>query len=232
MVATGHGRREGSDFSVDKVTFEAHANRWLDGKRALKPRTAARYRELLDRLILPVIGSLPLTKLRPDHVQDVLKKGRASGLTEQTALHIYRCLFAVLRQAVHIGSPVAQPRRSCRGTAAGAQGGRTHEARDPGAGVVGSRGLGSPHAHVASGCRTTTTAAAAAKVDALLAPVMASVSKSPLRSRDKSTCRAPRAVEVGPFTQVSSPLAEADGNRTRPPRIARRTGFEDRHRGR
>jgi len=31
----------GSDFSADKITFGAHANRWFDGKRALKPRTAA-----------------------------------------------------------------------------------------------------------------------------------------------------------------------------------------------
>lgn len=92
----------GSDFSADKVTFEAHANRWFEGKRALKPRTAARYRELLDRHILPVIGSLPLTKLRPDHVQDVLTTARARGLSEQTALHVYRCLFAVLRQAVQL----------------------------------------------------------------------------------------------------------------------------------
>ena len=92
----------GSDFSADKITFGAHANRWFDGKRALKPRATARYRELLDRHILPVIGSLPLTKLRPDHVQDVLNEARASGLSEQTALHIYRCLFAVLRQAVQL----------------------------------------------------------------------------------------------------------------------------------
>ena len=92
----------GSHFSADKITVGAHANRWFEGKRALKPRTAARYRELLDRNILPVIGSLPLTKLRPDHVQDVLNEARASGLSEQTALHIYRCLFAVLRQAVQL----------------------------------------------------------------------------------------------------------------------------------
>ena len=67
----------------------------------------ARYQQLADHHIIPCLGTIPLSKLRPLAIQefyeDRLRNGRrkgAGGLSPQTVLHIHRVLRAALTQAV------------------------------------------------------------------------------------------------------------------------------------
>lgn len=66
----------------------------------MKPRTHARYAELLRHHVTPVIGDVRLTKLRPLHLEGVQKEARKKGLSDQTLLHIHRVVFTALRQTV------------------------------------------------------------------------------------------------------------------------------------
>lgn len=79
----------------------AYLARWLDHVRSrVRPRTLARYRELLERHVIPRIGNLRLGQVRPLHIQQVVDSMLAEGLAPRTVLHAYRVLSSALRQAV------------------------------------------------------------------------------------------------------------------------------------
>lgn len=48
------------------VTVESYLREWLTGKRSLRESTQLSYRIHLDRYLVPYLGQLPLTELRPD----------------------------------------------------------------------------------------------------------------------------------------------------------------------
>lgn len=82
--------------STRGLTLESYANRWLDD-RALKPRTTAHYRALLDHQILPDLGSLTLAALTPT----VVRQWHA-GLGNRTPTlraHAYALLRTILGTA-------------------------------------------------------------------------------------------------------------------------------------
>ena len=66
----------------------------------VRPRTAQRYRELLERHVVPVVGSVKMAKIRPAHVQQVVDQATASGLAPRTVAAVYRTLHSALAQAV------------------------------------------------------------------------------------------------------------------------------------
>lgn len=91
----------GSDVHSTKQSVAEFMERWLKScERHLKPRTLQRYRELMIHHTLPVIGRLELRKLRPLHIEKLLLHIREQGLSERTALHVYRVLFTALEQAI------------------------------------------------------------------------------------------------------------------------------------
>lgn len=91
----------GSEVESTKQSLADYTERWLKScERHLKPRTLQRYRELMTRHALPVIGGVELRKLRPLHIEKMLLHVRDKGLSERTALHVYRVLFTALEQAV------------------------------------------------------------------------------------------------------------------------------------
>lgn len=91
----------GSDVHSTKQAVAAFIEHWLEScERHLKPRTLQRYRELMVRHALPVIGALELRKLRPLHIERMLLHIREKGLSERTALHVYRVLYTALEQAI------------------------------------------------------------------------------------------------------------------------------------
>jgi integrase len=91
----------GTDLEPGRVTVSEYFDHWLTVKQSkLKPRTHARYSELLRHQVTPVIGDVRLAKLRPLHLETVQKKARENHLSEQTLLHIHRVIFTALRQAV------------------------------------------------------------------------------------------------------------------------------------
>ncbi len=62
----------------DTITVETFLREWFAGKRKLRRSTRAGYQTHLDALI-PKIGQIPLTRLRPIHVQRALDELSAEG---------------------------------------------------------------------------------------------------------------------------------------------------------
>jgi integrase len=91
----------GSDLLPSKLTVEQFSQEWLKTlKDKVKPRTHARYAELLRLHVNPHIGSVELKKLKPLHIERLLLKCRDKGLSERTLLHVFRVLHTALVQAV------------------------------------------------------------------------------------------------------------------------------------
>jgi hypothetical protein len=57
-----------ADVSADGRTLGEYLETWLGGKRALKPKTAALYRDALDLYLIPHLGEIRVLELRPHHL--------------------------------------------------------------------------------------------------------------------------------------------------------------------
>lgn len=102
----------GLDFDSSRLTVGAYLEKWLEATRKrVKRRTIARYSELLRLHVTPIVGSLPLAKLKPLHLEKVYSSAEDKGLSKQTVLHIHRVTHTALRQAVRwqlVGRNVAE----------------------------------------------------------------------------------------------------------------------------
>jgi integrase len=88
------------------LTLAAYAEQWL-AHRDIRPRTAAQYRSLLDRAILPKLGGLPINGITADDV-----KGWYSRLDKSTPTwraQAYGLLRTICGDAVRDGKAKAQP---------------------------------------------------------------------------------------------------------------------------
>ena len=110
LVQLLHQRDHGIDEPVSKLTVGAWLERWLSDSEphnALKTqRTNA---DIVRRHLIPVLGNVPLTKLKPVHVQSYLsgamRNGRLDGkggLSAKSAHRHYQVLHAALHRAVRL----------------------------------------------------------------------------------------------------------------------------------
>lgn len=88
-------------------TFGAYAETWI-AYRGLKPRTISHYRGLLDRIVLPRFGDMPLTAIHPE---DVREWNARLGPTPTQNAHAYALLKAILATAVDDGILSGNPCR-------------------------------------------------------------------------------------------------------------------------
>jgi integrase len=121
-------RNEGSYVEPTKMTMAQYLNHWLEGDidRRVAARTAARYRGIVEKNIIPKLGHVPMRKLTAVHIEafeaelqregwvkarakQKIKEGEETpipekrGLSAQTALHIHRTLSQALGHAVRLG---------------------------------------------------------------------------------------------------------------------------------
>ena len=89
-------------------TFAAYAARWL-AERGLKPRTEHDYRRILDRLLLPEFGAMPLKDISPARVRSWYS--RLNPATPVMRSHAYGLLRAILSTAVADDLIAANPCR-------------------------------------------------------------------------------------------------------------------------
>ena len=89
-------------------TFAGYAARWLD-ERGLKPRTEHDYRRILDRLLLPEFGEMPLKAITPAAVRSWY--ARLDPGTPVMRAHAYGLLRAMLKTAVADDLIAASPCR-------------------------------------------------------------------------------------------------------------------------
>ena len=90
-----------------RITLARWANDWLTSRTDLRPVTRAKYRHMLDRHVLPVLGGHELAKLRPSVVRGWYMGMRARYKT--TADDAYRMLRAILTTAVTDGLIARNP---------------------------------------------------------------------------------------------------------------------------
>lgn len=86
------------DPNAGRVTLRDYANLWLYRRPDLRPSTKAKYRDLLDRHILPDLGDARMSALQPSAV-----RGWWAALHEEkpsTAAGAYRLLSTICRTAV------------------------------------------------------------------------------------------------------------------------------------
>lgn len=74
---------------------------WLDGVQpTLRPRTWERYEGVVRVHVLPSLGSIPLAKLGPHHVQQLYRDRISRGLQPATVRYVHAVLHRALEQAV------------------------------------------------------------------------------------------------------------------------------------
>ena len=103
-----------------RITLGQYLLRWLEtsAEPNVRPRTFARYKEIVVRHLVPNLGNIQLKQLQPSHIESyyaaALKNGRvdgAGGLSAQTIQHHARVLSQALSHAVNmqvLGRNVAQ----------------------------------------------------------------------------------------------------------------------------
>lgn len=101
----------GAYVAPNKLTVAEFLERWLRDYAAVNVsgKTFERYDSVTHNHLIPALGSLPLVKLAPLHIQEHYsqamqdgsrKDGRPGGLSAQSVLHHHRILSEALRMAV------------------------------------------------------------------------------------------------------------------------------------
>ncbi|MBI2836073.1 MAG: tyrosine-type recombinase/integrase [Chloroflexi bacterium] len=107
-----HQLDTGSFMKPGKTTLAEYLERWLKDYAApnLAPRTAEGYEHIIRRHLIPALGNVTLTGLKPEHIlryqSEKLSGGRCDGkgaLSPRTVRHHHMALHAALEHAVKLG---------------------------------------------------------------------------------------------------------------------------------
>jgi len=99
----------GTYVEPSKLTVREYLDLWLNdhAKGQVGAKTFERYKQLIERHVVPTLGSYKLPELKPLHLQALygkaLESGRSDGkggLAPQTVVHIHRVLRTALKKAV------------------------------------------------------------------------------------------------------------------------------------
>ena len=87
-----------------KTTVAEYLNSWLQEycKPSLSPRTLQLYSYICRVHIIPAIGKIPLTELRPQHLQKLYSEKLSSGLSARTVQICHVAIHKALKNAVKI----------------------------------------------------------------------------------------------------------------------------------
>lgn len=92
-----------------RITVGQALTDWLDAL-TVAPKTAVRYREIVEHHICPALAAIPLQRLTAATIEKLYREkraggradGRPGGLSERTLLHIHRVLSEALKRAVRL----------------------------------------------------------------------------------------------------------------------------------
>lgn len=108
LVKLLHQRDSGTDQPLGKLTVGEYLERWLRdyAEANTAPKTYRCYEDVIRRHLTPTLGSIPLSKLRPQHIQAyysrALQKGRLDGrggLSARSVLRHHQVLHTAFRHA-------------------------------------------------------------------------------------------------------------------------------------
>jgi integrase len=99
-------QHNGIPVSDDRQTVAQFFDHWLETavRTSVRPKTYDSYKQLYDHHIKLQIGRIPLTKLRPQHVLQLMDERLKSGLSPRTVQYIRAVLRRALGQAMKWGS--------------------------------------------------------------------------------------------------------------------------------
>ncbi len=97
-----HEQQQGKLATGPKQTVAQFFDRWLEDvhKQTLRINTYRKYRNLLDKHIIPSIGNVQLKKLTSTHIQDTYTRMQKAGLSPATVHAVHELLRMGLSQAV------------------------------------------------------------------------------------------------------------------------------------
>jgi integrase len=102
--------RAGLPVPTDRLTVAEYLDDWLTGaSRALRPSTASTYERHIRLHILPVLGGLPIARLRPEQLDRLYAGLLAKGLSRTSVQHIHAILRRSLSQATRRGVIARNP---------------------------------------------------------------------------------------------------------------------------
>ena len=117
LTETLHLINTGAYVSPSKLTLAQFLEQWLQDCRGnIAPNTAQTYAWFVDKHIKPTLGQIPLTALKPEHLQrlytDKLASGRrdgTGGLGSRSVRYIHTTLHKALKSAVKMGMLARNP---------------------------------------------------------------------------------------------------------------------------
>jgi integrase len=93
----------GEHVDPSKLTVAEYLTDWLRVDTNISPKTRERYRQLAQHQIIPHLGTLPLQKLKPTHIEPWHRALLDSGLSTVTIGNAHRVLHRALQRATEDG---------------------------------------------------------------------------------------------------------------------------------
>lgn len=106
-----HQLDNGTFMKPGKTTLAEYLERWLRDyvRPNLAPRTAEGYEHICRRHIIPALGNITLTGLKPEHIQHYQSEKLLGGLSHQTIRHHHMALHRALQMAMEWGMLTRNP---------------------------------------------------------------------------------------------------------------------------
>jgi len=112
LIESAMAKGEWTDPAGAKVRLQDYAERWIEQRPGLRPRTLQLYRWTLKKHITPYLGGVPLGNLDTPLIREWRAKLLAEGVSPGMVAKAYRLLRAVLWTAVREDELL--PRNPCR----------------------------------------------------------------------------------------------------------------------
>jgi integrase len=100
-----HQLDTGTFIKPSKTTFAEYLEKWLQdyAKPNISPRGYERYAGIINKYLIPEIGNIPLTQLRPEHIQGHYTNMRNKALKPETIKFHHAVIHKALQTAVKWG---------------------------------------------------------------------------------------------------------------------------------
>ena len=104
---------EGRAVAGQGRTVATLANAWFDARSSVwSPATVGGYRRFLDKVFLPALGAMPLSRIRTEHIDGFYADRRRAGATETTIRRHHSAISPMFNQGIRWGWIGVNPARN------------------------------------------------------------------------------------------------------------------------
>ena len=102
---------KGTYMKPSKTTFEDYLKIWLDeyARNSISPRGFERYKGIIEKSVIPDMGKIILTQLKPEHIQRHYTALQDKGLSPGTVKYHHAVIHKALQTAVKRGLIIRNP---------------------------------------------------------------------------------------------------------------------------